>query len=65
MSQQTYLKVPFVWEEPKPLIEVPQRLTFEPVHTMRGSLLISVIARVMASSKDASHHAYLKARCAA
>ncbi|WP_257236696.1 hypothetical protein [Nostoc sp. 'Peltigera malacea cyanobiont' DB3992] len=31
MSQQTYLKVPFVWEEPKPLIEVPRRLTFEPV----------------------------------
>ena len=55
MSQQTHLKVPFVWEEPKPLIEVPQRLTFEPVHTMRASLLISIVARVMASSMDASH----------
>lgn len=28
MNQQTYLKVPFVWEEPKPLIEVPSQLMF-------------------------------------
>ena len=55
MTQQTYLKVPFVWEEPKPLIEVPQRLTFKPVNSMRDNLLISVVARVMASSMDASH----------
>ncbi len=55
MNQPTYLKVPFVWEEPKPLIEVPQRLTFEPVNSMRNNLLISVVARVMASSMDASH----------
>jgi ribosomal protein S18 acetylase RimI-like enzyme len=55
MDQQTYLKVPFVWEEPKPLIEVPRRLTFEPVNTMHENLLISVVGRVMASSMDASH----------
>ncbi len=55
MSQQTYLKVPFVWEEPKPLIEVPQRLTFKPVNTMHDNSLIKVVARVIASSMDASH----------
>lgn len=55
MSQQTYLKVPFVWEEPKPLIEVPGRLTFEPVKAMRDNPLIRVVARVMASSMDVSH----------
>jgi ribosomal protein S18 acetylase RimI-like enzyme len=54
MNQQTYLKMPFVWEEPKPLIEVPPRLTFEPVNTKLDNQLISVIARVMASSVDAS-----------
>ncbi|WGV27497.1 GNAT family N-acetyltransferase [Halotia branconii] len=55
MSQQTYLKVPFVWEEPKPLTEVPRRLSFEPVNAMLDNSLISVVARVMASSRDASH----------
>lgn len=55
MSQQTYLKVPFVWEEPKPLIEVSPRLTFEPVNARRDNPLISVVGRVMASSIDASH----------
>lgn len=54
-NQQTYLKVPFVWEEPKPLIEVTQRLTFKPVNAMHENLLISVVASVMASSMDASH----------
>lgn len=55
MGQQTYLKVPFVWEEPKPLIEVPQRLTFKPVNAMHDNLLISIAVRVLASSMDASH----------
>jgi hypothetical protein len=30
--RQLYLKVSFVWEEPKPLIEAPQGLTFKPVN---------------------------------
>lgn len=55
MGQQTYLKVPFVWEEPKPLIEVPRRLTFEPVKAIRDNPLIRIVARVMASSMDESH----------
>jgi hypothetical protein len=29
VHKQTYLKVPFVWEEPQPLIEVPPRLKAE------------------------------------
>ena len=54
MSQQTFRKVPFVWEEPKPLIEVPSRLTFEPVQARHDNQLISVVTSVMASSLDAS-----------
>ncbi|MBD2256061.1 GNAT family N-acetyltransferase [Pseudanabaena sp. FACHB-2040] len=55
MSQQTYLKVPFAWEEPKPLIEVPPRLTYEPAIAVPNNLLISVVGRVMASSTDPSY----------
>jgi ribosomal protein S18 acetylase RimI-like enzyme len=54
MSQQTFLKVPFVWEEPKPLVEMPPRLTFEPMKAKHGKQLVSVVARVMALSLDAS-----------
>ncbi len=61
MSQQTYFKVPFVWEEPKPLIEVSGRLAFKPVKAMGGNLLISVVTRVMASSMDASHQRKISA----
>jgi ribosomal protein S18 acetylase RimI-like enzyme len=53
MSQETYLKVPFVWEEPKPLIEVPSRLTFEPVKAIDDQL-ISIVMQVIADSVDAS-----------
>lgn len=54
MSEQTYLKVPFVWEEPKPLIEVPCRLEFKAAKTLGHEVLLSAIARVMESSIDAS-----------
>jgi hypothetical protein len=40
MSQQTYLKVPFVWEEPQPLIDVPSRLTFESVKAVDDRLTL-------------------------
>lgn len=55
MSQQTYLKVPFVWEEPKPMIEVPSRLKFEPVKALSDEVLISTLAQLMSSSIDASN----------
>lgn len=54
MSQQTFLKVPFVWEEPKPLIEVSPRLTFAPVTARHDDQLVSVVTSVMVSSLDAS-----------
>ena len=54
MSQQTYLKVPFVWEEPKPQIEVPSRLKFKAAKTLSHEVLLSVVTRVMESSIDAS-----------
>ena len=54
MSQQTYLKVPFVWEEPKPLINIFSRLEFKAARTLNYEVLLSVVARVMESSIDAS-----------
>ncbi|MEA5449245.1 GNAT family N-acetyltransferase [Leptolyngbya sp. CCNP1308] len=54
MSQQTYFKVPFVWEEPKSLIEVPSRLKFKAAKTLGYEGLLSVVAQVMESSIDAS-----------
>lgn len=54
MSQQTYLKVPFVWEEPKPLIKIFSRLEFKAARTLNYEVLLSVVARVMESSIDAS-----------
>lgn len=54
MSQQTSLKVPFVWEEPKPLVEFPSRLTFEPVEAKHDNQLVSAVARIMALSMDAN-----------
>lgn len=54
MSQQTYLKVPFVWEDPRPLVEVPLQLKFKPVQAVSREVLISALACVMSSSIDAS-----------
>ena len=54
MSQKTYLKVPFVWEEPKQLIKVPFRLEFKAAKTLSSEVLLSVVAQVMESSPDAS-----------
>jgi ribosomal protein S18 acetylase RimI-like enzyme len=53
MSQQIFLKVPYVWEEPKPLIEVSSRLTFIPVKAV-DDRLISTVMQVIAESVDAS-----------
>lgn len=54
MSEQTYLKTPFVWEEPKPTVEIPSRLKFQPVKDLDDQELISTVAQVMETSIDAS-----------
>lgn len=54
MEQPTYLKVPFVWEEPQPRIEVPTRLRFQPAGSLNHETLVSLVAQVMASSVDPS-----------
>lgn len=54
MSQQTYLKVPFVWQEPKPLLEIPSRLEFKTAKMLGEQVLISTLVRVMESSIDKS-----------
>ena len=53
MNQRTYLKVPFVWEEPQPLIEVPSRLKFESINALSHEEWLSIVAPVMSSSLDA------------
>ena len=54
MDRQSYLKVPFVWQEPKPLSEVPSRLKFKAAQTFSHATLLSVVALVMESSIDLS-----------
>lgn len=54
MVKQTYLKVPFVWEEPKPLIEVPSRLKFKNIKEISHEELLWAVAQVMESSIDTS-----------
>ena len=54
MSQPTYLKIPFVWEEPRPLVEVPSRLEFATVETSGYEVLLATVAEVMEASLDAS-----------
>ncbi|MEM7593779.1 MAG: GNAT family N-acetyltransferase [Cyanobacteria bacterium P01_A01_bin.83] len=54
MSQQTYLKVPFVWKEPKPSVEIPSRLEFKAAITLSYEELLSAVGQVMESSIDAS-----------
>lgn len=54
MEQQTYLKVPFVWEEPQPLIEVPSRLTFKATKELGDEVLLLLVTQVIESSADAS-----------
>ncbi|ESA34103.1 gcn5-related n-acetyltransferase [Leptolyngbya sp. Heron Island J] len=53
ISQQTFLKVPFVWEESEALIKVSSQLAFEPVKSIDDQL-IEIVRRVMAESVDAS-----------
>ena len=50
MSRQTYLKVPFVWLEPKLPIEIPSRLKFKAAKKLSYEVLLSIIGRVMESS---------------
>ena len=53
MNQETYLKVPFVWEEPQPFIDVPSRLKFESVNVLSNEELLLILANVISSSIDA------------
>lgn len=53
MSEIVYRKVPFVWEEPQPIATVPSRLKFIPASAIEPTVLLSVVADVMANSIDA------------
>lgn len=47
-------KVGFAWNEPKPLLAVPDRLWFRSVAEDAMGILIDAVSRVMADSKDGS-----------
>jgi ribosomal protein S18 acetylase RimI-like enzyme len=47
-----YEKVAFQWEEPRPLVEVPARLSFRPVSEVGLPALTRVVSLVMAESHD-------------
>lgn len=53
-EQETYWKIPFVWEEPQPRVEVPSRLSFQAANTLSHEALIAVVGQVMEASIDAS-----------
>ncbi len=53
MSQQTYQKIPFVWQEPQSLVKVPSRLEFKVAKTLGYEVLLSTVAQVMELSLDA------------
>jgi RimJ/RimL family protein N-acetyltransferase len=47
-----YEKIAFVWDEPRPLVEAPERLSFRPVSEVGLSTLTQILSRVMAKSLD-------------
>lgn len=49
---EKYEKVAFVWDEPQPLVEVPDRLSFRPLPEVGVTALTQIVARVMANSLD-------------
>ena len=54
MSKASYWKQPFVWEEPRPPIQVPERLAYKAVPTLEDGVFISLVAQVIEQSLDAS-----------
>lgn len=49
----SYEKVPFVWNERQPLVEVPQRLTFRPLNDTPESDVVQLLSQIMEHSLDA------------
>jgi len=49
---EPYEKIAFAWEEPQPLVKVPDRLSFQSVSDAGMALLTSIVGRVMAVSLD-------------
>jgi hypothetical protein len=49
-----YEKIPFVWEEPKPLIPVPERLIFHSLNDVSIEDFTAAVSCAMSSSLDRS-----------
>ena len=55
-----YEKIPFVWEQPKPLIKVSQRLEFRSLDDVGIAAFTNTVSRVVASSLDRSDQKQVK-----
>lgn len=51
---ETYQKIVYVWNEPKPKIDVPNRLTFHSLAEASMDILIDAVGQAMANSLDRS-----------
>jgi ribosomal protein S18 acetylase RimI-like enzyme len=47
-------KLPFVWEEPQPLVQVPKRMIFRPLPTVGMEAFVNAVGRAMVGSLDQS-----------
>ncbi|WP_019505302.1 GNAT family N-acetyltransferase [Pleurocapsa sp. PCC 7319] len=51
-SENYYEKIPFVWEQPKPLIKVSRRLEFRSLNSVGIAAFTNTVSQVIASSLD-------------
>ncbi len=54
MSHTSHWKQPFVWEEPRPPVQVPKRLDYKAITQLNNDVFISLVAQVIEQSLDAS-----------
>jgi len=56
MEQEKYMKIVYVWKEPRAPIEVPDRLRFRSMDETLLPVLVEAIGMVMSDSMDRSDH---------
>lgn len=63
MNEQ-YEKIAFAWNEPQPLIKVPDRLAFQSLPDVGMEFLTAAVGRVMAASLDRNDQRNVQKLCA-
>ncbi len=61
---EKYEKIAFVWDEPQPLVKVPERLSFRPLPEVGVTAFTQIVARVMANSLDRNDQKVMSELCA-